>query len=108
MGGLDSSSCLKERILKTFIWEFSKTFKTAVFPEISSVVLLKSDSVIDTLAAILKILGTFALNSAFNIVMGGWFDNSNHLKGMERCFFGGGIFQNFQNSSISEHPLKNG
>ena len=29
VGGLDKLNCLKGKLLKTFFWEFSKTFKTS-------------------------------------------------------------------------------
>ena len=33
-GRLGKSICLKGTLLDTFFWEFSKTFKTTVFPDI--------------------------------------------------------------------------
>ena len=57
---------------------------------------------------------TFAVESVFSIVIGGWIGQLKLLKRSLRCFKEVitkdvllGVFQNFKNSNFSEHPLKN-
>ena len=66
--------------------------------KISPVRILKSDSTTDALPAILEILATLIGNICGNV----------SFQYSYRCVDFLGIFQNFQNNSFSEHPLKNG
>ena len=57
---------------------------------------------------------TFAVESVFSIVIGGWIGQLKLLKRRLRCFKEVitkdvllGVFQSFKNSNFSEHPLKN-
>ena len=57
---------------------------------------------------------TFAVESVFSIVIGGWIGQLKLLKRRVKCFKEVitkevflGVFQNLKNSNFSEHPLKN-
>ena len=66
--------------------------------KISPTSILKSDSTIYALPAILEILATLI----------GYICGNVSFQYSYRCVDFPGIYQNFQNSSFSKHPLKNG